>query len=90
MWNLKPLLTRSAALLLPALLIVGCSNSDPGDTVVKLSTDPVLDATCGMPINTLPGGALVRVDDIAGDVELEYTVSVNPNSPALGRERFSR
>ncbi|MBT5891570.1 MAG: c-type cytochrome [Chromatiales bacterium] len=83
MRNLKPLLTRSAALLLPALLIVGCSNSGPGDTVVKLSTDPVLDATCGMPINTLPGGALVRVDDIAGDVELEYTVSVNPNSPAL-------
>ena len=71
MLELKPLLTRSAALLLPALLIVACSNSGSDGTAVQLSTDPALDAACGVPINTRPGGALVRVVDIAGDVELD-------------------
>jgi len=68
MLELKPLLTRSAALLLPALLIVACSNSGSGGTAAQLSTDPALDAACGAPINTRPGGTLVRVVDIAGDV----------------------
>jgi DNA-binding beta-propeller fold protein YncE/mono/diheme cytochrome c family protein len=83
MLELKRLLTRCGLLLFPAVLIVACGSSESVGTAVQLSTDPALDAACGAPMNTRPGGSVVRVADLDADVELSYSVSVDPNSPAL-------
>jgi DNA-binding beta-propeller fold protein YncE len=78
---------RVLSFVIPALLIVACAPSpDPAqiaDLEPAAAADPALDPGCLAPLNTSPGGDIVRAADLDGSVSLQFAVSLNPNDPAL-------
>jgi DNA-binding beta-propeller fold protein YncE len=75
-------LLRTAATILIALLLFACS-PPAADKKTALSTDPALSKKCEAPLNTNPGGQLVREADLDAPAFLPYSVQLDAQSPKL-------